>query len=197
MGHGPAWPIFFLYDGPRPGPARQIFRDGSRPGPAHQIFEDGPRPGPAHHMAARPMKHGLYMGRPNNYEGWPVDLTGRPMCCPVLKGACAYVDDVVFSPLLFFRCFSRLDSVGQLLSAQETHNQHPLLTQSCSTYDSVRWLPVDHLLVLLNTRCCCNSRCCSTLYRANITPVQVVIFWRRLPTLQQQRSSSPVRHRHS
>ena len=34
-----------------------------------------------------------------------------------------------------------------------------------------------------NTRCCCKTRCCTTLYIANITPVQAVIFWRRLPTL--------------
>ena len=46
--------------------------------------------------------------------------------------------------------FSRLDSVEQLFSALETHNQYPLLTQLCSTNDSVGWLPVDHhLLVLL------------------------------------------------
>ena len=33
----------------------------------------------------------------------------------------------------------------------DTHNQHPLLTQFCSTIDSVGWLPVDHhLLVLLH-----------------------------------------------
>ena len=47
-----------------------------------------------------------------------------------------------------------------------------------------------------NTRCCCDSRCSNTLYRSKITPVQAVIFWRRLPTLQQQQSSPPVRHRH-
>ena len=50
-------------------------------------------------MAARPMKHGLYMGRPDKYVGRPVDLTGRPMgqpmCYPVLKGAYAYAD-VIF-----------------------------------------------------------------------------------------------------
>ena len=40
--------------------------------------------------------------------------------------------------------------MGQLISAHETHNQYPLLTQECSTNDSVGWLPVDyHLLVLL------------------------------------------------
>ena len=30
-------------------------------------------------------------------------------------------------------------------------------------------------------RCCCNTRCCDTHYRANITPVHEVIFWRRFP----------------
>ena len=34
-------------------------------------------------------------------------------------------------------------------------------------------------------------------YQSNVTPVQAVIFWRRLPTLQQQQSSYPVRHRHT
>ena len=67
----------------------------------------------------------------------------------------------------------------------DTHNQYPLLTQFCSTNDSVGWLPVDHhILVLLerpqqqqqqqqhvllqhrcpcccNTGCCCSTRCCN------------------------------------
>ena len=52
--------------------------------------------------------------------------------------------------VVFSMFFSRLDSVGQLLSAHETHNQYPLLTQFCSPNDSVGWLDVDHhLLVLL------------------------------------------------
>ena len=38
---------------------------------------------------------------------------------------------------------------------------------------------------------------CNTLYQAKITPVQAVKFWRRLATLQQPQSSSPVRHRHT
>ena len=50
-------------------------------------------------MAERPMKHGLYVGRPDSYLGRLVDLTvsptGRLMCFPVLKGACAYVDEIV------------------------------------------------------------------------------------------------------
>ena len=72
------------------------------------------RPGPVHHMVARPMRHGLYMGRPDNYVGRPdnyvgrpVDLTGRPMgrpmCCPVLKSACAYADAMFLRQLLVFR----------------------------------------------------------------------------------------------
>ena len=48
--------------------------------------------------------------------------------------------------------FSRLDSVGQLLSAHETHKQYPLLTQFCSTNDLVGWLPVDHHLFVLLQR---------------------------------------------
>ena len=103
------------------------------------------------------MKHGLYMGRPDNYVGRPVDLTGRPMgrpmCCSVPKRACTHYADVNFNDnCWFFVGFSRLDSVGQLLSAHETHSQYPLLTQSCSTNDSVGWLPVGHHLFVLLQR---------------------------------------------
>ena len=42
--------------------------------------------------------------------------------------------------------------MGQLLSAHETHNQHPLLTQFRSTNDYVGWLPVDHRLLVLLQR---------------------------------------------
>ena len=97
MGRGPARAVKFSEDGPRPGPAHQIFRGWAtaRPSPSHfQKFTA--RPGPAHHMAARPMKHGLYMGRPDNYVGRPVDLTGRPMCCSVPKRACIHYADVKF-----------------------------------------------------------------------------------------------------
>ena len=77
MGRGPARPAKFSEDGPRPGPAHQFFRGwaAARPSPSHfQKFKARPiifsnvsaRPGPAHHMAARPMKHGLYIGRPDN-----------------------------------------------------------------------------------------------------------------------------------
>ena len=70
----------FAEDGPRPAPAHHIFKI-SRPGPAHRFSKVSARPGPAHHMTTKPMKHGLYMG--------------RPMCCPVLKGACAYADVIL------------------------------------------------------------------------------------------------------
>ena len=124
-GVGPGRPINLLCDGPRPDPARQIFRGwaAARSGPSniqtmgrgpgqpitfpetHGLARPGPsffqksRPGPAHHMAARPMRHGLYMGRPDNY-------LGRPMCCPVLKGACAYADVIFCVSCWFFVVFS-------------------------------------------------------------------------------------------
>ena len=64
---------------------------------------------PAYHMAARPMRHGLYMRRPDNYVGRPVDLTGRPMgrpmCYPVPKGACAYADVIFFITCWVFVVF--------------------------------------------------------------------------------------------
>ena len=99
MGRGPARPIKYQFGGLRPGLARQSFRGwaAARPSPSHfQKFTARPiifskvsaRPGPAHHMAARHMRHGLYVGRPDN-------IVGRPVCCPVLKGACAYAD-VIF-----------------------------------------------------------------------------------------------------
>ena len=147
--------INFLYDGRRPGPARQILRGWAPAQPGPSIFQrmgrgpaqlitlkknSGParpgssffqksRPGPAHHMEARPMRHGLYMGRPDNY-------VGRPMCCPILKGACAYAD-VIFS--LFFSslcCNARSSS-----------------SNSSST-------------------CCCNTRgCCNTTATPSIEQI--------------------------
>ena len=120
---GQAQRINVLYNGPQPGPARQIARGwaAARPSPPNVqrmgrgtaqpiTFSKihGPalpglvhhfqksRPGLAHHMATRPMKHGLYMGRPDNYVGRPVDLTGRPMCCSVPKRACTHYADVNF-----------------------------------------------------------------------------------------------------
>ena len=87
VGRGPTRPVKFSEDGPRPDPAHQIFRGWAAARPSPSLFQKiTVRPGPAHHMAARPIKHGLYMGRPDNYVGRPVDLTGC-MCCPVPKGA--------------------------------------------------------------------------------------------------------------
>ena len=218
-----ARPVKLSEDGPRPGPAHQIFRGwaADRPGPAHHMFKNsqpGPaqfiifskasaRPGPSHGSEAHETRD-LY--RPaRQLRRSAVDVTGRsmgrPMCCSVLKGAYACADVIFYVNCWFFVVFSRLDSVGQLLSAYETHNQYPLLTQFCSINDSVVWVPADHhLLVMLqrplcccNTRRCCNTCCCNTLYRAKITPAHAVIFWRRLPTLQQQQSSSRVRHPHT
>ena len=54
-------------DGPRPGPAHHFSKIH---GPARPIIfsQVSPRPGPAHDLAARPMRHGLYMGRPDNRD---------------------------------------------------------------------------------------------------------------------------------
>ena len=72
----------------------------------------------------------------------------RPMCSLVVKGVYAYagvifVSLIVTSSLPLF--FSRRDSVGQLLSAHETH---PLFAQFCYINDSVGWFPVDHRLLV-------------------------------------------------
>ena len=69
----------------RPGPAHQLFGGWPPAGPAHNYWKTftarfGPArsiflssvsawPGPTHHMAARPMKHGIYMGRPDKLRG--------------------------------------------------------------------------------------------------------------------------------
>ena len=103
--------------------------------------------------------------------------------------------------------------MGQLLSVRETHiissthyshNSAPPTTRS----DGFLWTITSWCCCnarssssnssstcCCNTRCCYNTRCCNALHRAKITQVQAVICWRRLPTLQQQQSSSPVRHR--
>ena len=84
-------------DGPRLGPAHHIFRGwaAARPGPSNSNFS---RPGPVHDIlyfsgpawpmtfAARSMRYGLYMGLPAIPVGRPVNLKGRPMYYPVLKG---------------------------------------------------------------------------------------------------------------
>ena len=96
VGRGPARPANFSEDGPRPGPAHQSFRRwaAARASLSHFQFLTA-RPVTIF-RSARLMRHGLYMDRPDNYVGRPVDLTGRPMgrliCRPVLKGACEYTD---------------------------------------------------------------------------------------------------------
>ena len=110
-GVGPARPIILSHNGPRPGPAYQFLkRIGS--GPAQPITFAKIH-GPARPMisAARPMRHGPYTGRPVMFVGRSVDVTGRPMRCPVLKSAriCA---DVSFLLLICFSFFFLVDSVG-------------------------------------------------------------------------------------
>ena len=95
IGRSPAQPIAFSTI---PGPARPI------------IFSKVlAQPGPAHHIGARPMRHELYMGRPDNYVDRPVDLMGRPIgrptCCPVLECACANADEIFYVNHCFFVVF--------------------------------------------------------------------------------------------
>ena len=70
VGRGPAPPVKFSEDGPHPGPAHQFFKTHgpARPDPS---FFLKPRAGPAHHMAAWPMRYGLYMGRPDSKRAGP------------------------------------------------------------------------------------------------------------------------------
>ena len=108
---------------------------------------------------------------------------------------------------MFLLLFFRLDSVGQLVSAHEkhivsTHYSHSSAPPTARS-DGLLWTTTSSCCCnarssssnssstcCRNIRCCCSTRCCNTLYRAKITPVQAVIFWRRLRTLQQQQSSS-------
>ena len=113
MGRGPARPFNFSEDGPRPGPAHHIFKSHGPAGPGTSIFQFS-RPGLARPMtlAVRSMRHGLY--------------TGRPMCCPVLKGArkCADLFFSYYFWYLFFVYVFLRDSVDQLLTAHEVHIPH-------------------------------------------------------------------------
>ena len=151
-------------------------------------------------MAARPMKHGLHMGRPDDYVGRPVDLTGLAGLCVV-----PYQNVHVHTTLtlilnfncwfsLFFPVWIPWDScfrpMRDIASTHYSHNPAPPTTRSDG------FLRATTSSCWCNTRCCCNTRCYNTL-RAKITPAQAVIFWRRLPTLQQRQSPSPVRHRHT
>ena len=101
MGRGPARPVNFSEDGPRPGPAHHFFKR-SRSGPAHHLFKGiGPaQPGPSHGSKANETR-ALYgparqFREPAGVVGRPIDLTGRPMgrpcVLPYLKGACADAD---------------------------------------------------------------------------------------------------------
>ena len=101
MVRGPAQPISFSQDRPRPGPSGFEER---RPGLARPMI-----------LAARPIRHGLYTSRSAIFVGQPVHLTGRttgrPMCCPPLKSegvVCADVFFLHFCPLFFL-----LGSLGQ------------------------------------------------------------------------------------
>ena len=102
VGRGPARPGPSIFQRVGRGPARpspsHFQKFTARPGPARPIIFSNvsARPDPAHHMAPRPMKHGLYMDRPDNYVGRPVDLTGRPMCCSVPKRECTHYAGVNF-----------------------------------------------------------------------------------------------------
>ena len=153
----------------------------------------------------RPMRHGLYMGRPENYVGRPVYLTGRsmgrPMCCPVLKGACACADVIFLRYVVvgFSLVFPRLDSVGQLLSAHETHiasthyshiSAPPTIrsdgfmwvttSSSCSTPAAAaaqqEHVPLQHPVLLQNTLL---HYPLYSKYNASTSSD----IWRRLPTL--------------
>ena len=75
VGRGPARPVKFSDDGPRPGPAHHIFRGWVAARPAHHIFKIS-RPSSAPPIIPQTSQR-LYMGRPDNYVSRPVDLTGR------------------------------------------------------------------------------------------------------------------------
>ena len=94
---GPARPIKFSFGGPRPGPARLIFRGWAaarprpshfqkcpaRPGPAHHFFKNlGPaQPGPSHGSEAHETR-ALYMGWPDITWAGPWVLRAGPWAGP-------------------------------------------------------------------------------------------------------------------
>ena len=126
----------------------------SRPRPARPIIfsKVSARPCPPHHMAARPKRHGLYMGRPVNYIGRPADLTCRPMCWPmcrpVVNGSCAYADVIYSCQLLVFRCCFFPSGFCQAAAFGLTPTTHIiLLHQRLGRVASV----VNHLLLLLQS----------------------------------------------
>ena len=98
----------------RPSPSR-FKKFTAWPVSAHHFLQSIGQARLAHHVAARPMKHRLYRlyGPARKFDG--------PLCCSVIKRACSYAD-VVFYVNSCFSLFScRLDSVGELLSTNETH----------------------------------------------------------------------------
>ena len=161
MGRGPAQPITFSTGH---GPAR--------PGPAHHFFKSlGPaRPSPSHCSEARETR-ALY--------GPARQLRGPAHVLCSTKGSCAYAD-------VFFRvncwCFiviPRPDSVGQPLSANETHTTSNHYSHISAWSDGFLWVTTSLCCCNArrrrsssNIRYCCNTRYCNTRYRAKITPVQ-------------------------
>ena len=85
-------------------------------------------------------------------------------------------------------CFRPMIHTYQVKSTHYSHNSAPPTTRS------------DGYLWTTTSSCCRNARssssnssacCCNTLYRPTITPVQAVLFWRRLPTLHSSSSRHP------
>ena len=75
-----------------------------------------------------------------------------------------------------------------------THNQYPLLTQLLLHQRLSRMAscgPPPPRAAATPGAAAIHAAATPSFYRAKITPVQGVIFGRRLPTLQQQQSSSP------
>ena len=122
MGPGRARPINFQRTGRgQAQPPSHLKKLTARPGPLFFISLSPARPithGSEAHETRVLYGQALQIRRPaGGFGGRPMN---RPMCCPVLKGACAYADVIVFRELLVYSFFSVLDSVGQVLSAHET-----------------------------------------------------------------------------
>ena len=205
--------IFRGWAAARPSPSH-FQKLSARPGPAHHFIKRlGPaRSGSSHGSEAHEIQ-ALYrparqLREPARGFDGPAHVLSRTIRCMCIRRR------DFFTLIVVFVVFSHLDFVGQLLSAHETHitsthyshNYAPSTTRS----DGFMWATTSSCCCnarggsssnssstcRCTTRCCCNTRCCNTLYRAKITPVQAVTLWWRLPTLQQQQSSSPVRHTH-
>ena len=99
--HGPAWPGPSFFPKSRPGPARPGPLNGNKAHETRALY------GPARQLR----------GPARGFDG---PAHGR---YPVLQGACAYYTLTCFFCVncVFFLLFSRLDSVGEVLSAHETH----------------------------------------------------------------------------